>query len=149
MYSTIYEMSMVPAYAFWHCGFFVLLGFGVLCVSLRRDKPGPVLWGAAALLLGGVGLAAVSIRHVGTYWAYSHKDFDTVEGTVHVISRQRASGHAPGDMIDVNGRTIEVDYFNVDPGYHTTLAHGGALEEGARVRLAVNNGRILRLERMK
>jgi hypothetical protein len=149
MYSTVYEMSVVPAYAFWHCGFFVLLGLGAFRVSLHRDRPGAVLWGVVALLLGGAGLVAVSNGHVGAYWALSHQNFDTIEGTVHVASRQPASGHAPGDMIDVSGRTLEVNYFNAEPGYHTTLAYGGALEEGARVRLAVSNGRILRLERMK
>lgn len=147
MYSTVYEMSALPNHVLWHCGLFVLLGVGVLRVSLHRHKPGGVLWGVVALLFGGVGLVAISIKHVSAYWAYSHGTFDIVEGTVHVASRQPASGHAPGDMIQVNGRALEVNYFNAEPGYHTTLAYGGALEEGARVRLAVKKGRILRLER--
>jgi hypothetical protein len=146
MYSTIYELGAVPAYAFWHCGFFVVMGLGVLYAVRRRGHPVGVLWGIGALLLGGIGIAAVSVEHISAYRAYKNRNFETIEGIVHVVSRQPHAGHAPGDHLEVNGRTVEVNYFDAQPGYHTTLAYGGALDEGTRVRLAVSNGRILRLE---
>jgi hypothetical protein len=147
VYTTVYEMSAAPEYAFWHCALFVLLGLGALRIAPRSKRPRfSRVWGGAALLLGGIGLVAVSARHVATYWAYRQDRAEVVEGTVRVVSRQPHGGHAPGDLVEVGGRRIEVDHFSSGPGYHQTLAYGGVLVDGARARLLLYHDRILRLE---
>lgn len=69
-----------------------------------------------------------------------------VEGIVRVAHRQPYQGHTTGDKITVNGQPFEVDYFNADPGYKDTIAHGGVLGEGAYARIHHCDGVIVKVE---
>jgi len=69
-----------------------------------------------------------------------------VEGPVHVIHRQPESGHAVGDVIEVDNVRLVVDYFVVTPAYKQTISHGGVLVEGAYVRIWYVGRAIVRID---
>lgn len=69
-----------------------------------------------------------------------------VEGVVRVHSTQPWDGHAPGDQIEVDGQRFEINYFRHGACYGDTIARGGVLREGARVRLGVRGRCIVRIE---
>ena len=78
--------------------------------------------------------------------AYRNGGYQVVEGPVEVIHRQPATGHTKGDVVSVNGKQFEVNYFYATPAYHNTLAHGGVLGSGVYARLYYYNGEILRVD---
>jgi hypothetical protein len=75
-----------------------------------------------------------------------------IEGCVQVLRTQPTTGHAPGDLLEINGQRLAVNYFVAGYGYHATIAHGGALKPDtyARITLApeaeVAGPMILRVE---
>ena len=69
-----------------------------------------------------------------------------VEGTVHVLFKQSATGHTAGDRILVLNQQFDVNYFVSTLAYSRTIEHGGALTEGRRVRLHYLGGAILKVE---
>jgi hypothetical protein len=69
-----------------------------------------------------------------------------VEGQVQVLHEQLVTGHTKGDVIAVNGKQFEVNYFYLTPAYRQTIAHGGALRAGVYARLYYYDGEVLRLE---
>lgn len=77
---------------------------------------------------------------------YRERQYQVVEGQVHVLHEQPATGHTKGDIISVNGKQFEVNYFYATPTYRNTLAHGGVLGSGVYARLYYHNGEILRVE---
>ena len=78
--------------------------------------------------------------------AYRHGQYQVVEGQVQVLHEQPATGHTKGDIITVNGKQFEVNYFYATPAYRNTLAHGGVLQSGVYARLYYYNGEILRVD---
>ncbi|PYL63016.1 MAG: hypothetical protein DMF24_01900 [Verrucomicrobia bacterium] len=78
--------------------------------------------------------------------AYRGGQYQIVEGQVQVLHEQPATGHTKGDIITVNGKQFEVNYFYLTPAYRKTLAHGGVLQSGAYARLYYYNGEILRVD---
>src|SRR5439155_15394148 len=67
-------------------------------------------------------------RHINSLvGAYRQGHYEVVEGPVQVLHEQPATGHTKGDIITVNGKQFEVNYFYLTPAYHNTLAHGGVL----------------------
>jgi hypothetical protein len=78
--------------------------------------------------------------------AYRHGQYQVVEGPVQVLHEQPATGHTKGDIITVNGKQFEVNYFYLTPAYRNTLAHGGVLNSGVNARLYYYNGEILRVD---
>jgi hypothetical protein len=78
--------------------------------------------------------------------AYRSEQYQLVEGQVQVLHEQPATGHTKGDIITVNGKQFEVNYFYATPAYRNTLAHGGVLQSGVYARLYYYNGEILRVE---
>jgi len=78
--------------------------------------------------------------------AYRNGQYQVVEGQVHVLREQPATGHTKGDIITVNGKQFEVNYFYLTPAYRSTLAHGGVLEGGVYARIYYHNGEILRVD---
>lgn len=78
--------------------------------------------------------------------AYEQKQYQVVEGEVHVLHQQPATGHSRGDIIVVNGVQFEVDYFFATPAYHNTIAHGGVLKDGVCARIYYSDGAILRVD---
>jgi hypothetical protein len=69
-----------------------------------------------------------------------------VEGNVHLLHQQPASGHTKGDILEVGGVRLVVDYFHTTPAYTQTVAYGGVLSEGAHVRLWYSDEDILRVD---
>jgi hypothetical protein len=78
--------------------------------------------------------------------AYRDGRYQVVEGQVQVLHEQPATGHTKGDIITVNGKQFEVNYFYVTPAYRNTLTHGGVLGSGAYARIYCHNGEILRVD---
>ena len=61
-----------------------------------------------------------------------------------MLHEQPATGHTKGDIITVNGKQFEVNYFHLTPAYHNTLAHGGVLGGSVYARIYYcNNPRDL------
>ena len=77
---------------------------------------------------------------------YEEKKYQVVEGLVEVLHQQPATGHAKGDIVVVNGKQFEVNYFYATPAYHNTLAHGGVLGRDVYARIYYYNGEILRID---
>jgi hypothetical protein len=78
--------------------------------------------------------------------AYRHGQYQVVEGPVQVLHEQPATGHTKGDIITVNGKQFEVNYFYLTPAYRNTVAHGGVLASGVYARIYYHNGEILRVD---
>ena len=78
--------------------------------------------------------------------AYRDGQYQVVEGQVQVLHEQPATGHTKGDIITVNGKQFEVNYFYLTPAYRNTLAHGGVFQSGVYARLYYYNGEILRVD---
>jgi len=81
--------------------------------------------------------------------AYRHGRYQVVEGQVQLLHEQPATGHTKGDIITVNGKQFEVNYFYLTPAYRNTLAHGGVLGGGVYARIYYYNGEILRVDLRK
>jgi len=71
--------------------------------------------------------------------AYRDGKYQIVEGPVEVLHEQPATGHTKGDIIVVNGKQFEVNYFYLTPAYRNTLAHGGVLAGGVYARIYYYN----------
>jgi len=82
----------------------------------------------------------------GLVRAYRHGQYQVVEGQVQVLHEQPATGHTKGDIITVNGKQFEVNYFYFTPAYRNTLAHEGVLGSGVYARIYYHNGEILRVD---
>ena len=80
------------------------------------------------------------------YQAYEHQDYEIEEGTVEVLRTQPHEGHAPGDLVRIDGMEFEISFFLMTAAYRQTVSHGGALREGAQARVFHKNGRILRVD---
>jgi hypothetical protein len=78
--------------------------------------------------------------------AYRQRQYQVVEGQVQVLHEQPGTGHTKGDIIMVNGKEFEVNYFYITPAYRNTIAHGGALRPSVYARLYYHNGEILRVD---
>ena len=78
--------------------------------------------------------------------AYHDKRYEVVEGPVEVLHQQPATGHSKGDVIRVNGKEFEVNYYLATPAYNKTIAHKGALNAGTYARIYYYDGEILRVE---
>jgi len=87
------------------------------------------------------------VGHISTLVrAYRDGRYQVVEGQVQVLHEQPATGHTKGDIIRVNGKEFEVNYFYATPAYRNTLAHGGVLGSGVYARLYYYNGEIVRVD---
>lgn len=78
--------------------------------------------------------------------AYRYGQYEVVEGPVQVLHEQPVTGHTRGDIITVNGKQFEVNYFYLTPAYRNTVAHGGVLASGVYARIYYHNGEILRVD---
>jgi hypothetical protein len=78
--------------------------------------------------------------------AYRDEQYQIVEGPIQILHEQPATGHTKGDIITVNGKQFEVNYFYATPAFRNTLAHGGVLQSGVYARLYYYNGEILRVD---
>ncbi len=115
--------------------------------SRQAGKPSFLLvWSVIWLLGTAIGFSLNFAKSYALLRTYSDGTAQVVEGTVHVLREQPAEGHAPGDLVEVNGTELEVDRFVVTPAYTRTIAYGGALREGARVRVWHHEGKVLRVD---
>jgi len=154
MYHTVYEIGLLPAYGFWHGLIFVVIGvlvFRGMCRARSGATPTergcfPKLWGMSAAALGGFAALVMLRGHIEALLAYKTGHVEIVEGLVHVLREQPANGHAPGDLVEISGRQVEVDYFVSNSGYSTTISHGGVLRDGVVARCSIRKGLILRLD---
>ncbi len=78
--------------------------------------------------------------------AYLDGSFFVTEGVVKVLHTQPYNGHSKGDIMEINGKEFEIDYFRTTGGYQKTISHGGALREGAYVKVYHRNGVVLRVD---
>jgi hypothetical protein len=83
-------------------------------------------------------------------WTYTNAlgdgKCDVIEGIVEVLHQEPKHGHSGGDRIRVNGREFRYSYFSSTLSYNQTVAHGGVLTPGTKVRLHSLNGKILKVE---
>jgi hypothetical protein len=133
-------------------GIGALIG-GVTALIIKWRNNGPKSW-----------FGAVFITAWSLFWLYLHNfpyvfghinslvrayrdgQYQVVEGQVQVLHEQPATGHTRGDIITVNGKQFEVNYFYLTPAYRNTLAHEGVLGGGVYARLYYYNGEILRVD---
>jgi len=86
-------------------------------------------------------------RHVNSLvTAYRERQYQVAEGPVQLLHEQPLTGHTKGDVITVNGKQFEVNYFYATPAYRNTIAHRGVLRSGVYARLYYHNGEILRVD---
>ena len=113
----------------------------------RRDYIGPIFVLVWSLIWIYMHLLPNVFGHINRLVnAYHDKQYEIVEGPVEVLHQQPATGHSKGDVIRVNGREFEVNYFYATPAYHNTIAHKGALKEGTYARIYYYDGEILRVD---
>ena len=158
-FDTVFEITRNSNGIFADEVFRLLIGVVALLGSLkllvrnvrRRESAKDYVWPAFILIwsLGWLYLGAFD--HVFGHnhrliSAYRDKRYEIVEGPVEVLHQQPASGHTKGDVIRVNGKEFEVNYFYATPAYHYTIAHKGVLNAGIYARLYYFDGEILRVD---
>ena len=113
----------------------------------RRDYIGPIfvlVWSLFWIYLHNFPHVYGHIN--GLLNAYEQKQYQVIEGPVEVLHQQPKTGHTKGDIIRVNGKELEVNYFYATPAYHNTIAHKGVLNTGTYARIYYYNGEILRVD---
>jgi hypothetical protein len=118
--------------------------------SSRRDYIGPIfilVWSLGWIYLHNFPYVFGHINSLVD--AYQQKQYQIVEGPVQILHQQAKTGHGKGDVVSVNGRQFEVNYFYATPAYNKTLAHGGALSAGTYARIYYFDGEILRVDLRK
>ncbi|MBI3985829.1 MAG: hypothetical protein HY343_02830 [Lentisphaerae bacterium] len=122
----------------------------VLFFASRRRWPKRVFWPISLIIIGCFALACGLIGFHGKgnlLNRYDAEDWTVIEGTVHVLREQPYGGHAPGDLIEIDGVQVEIDKFRSNMlAYAQTIAHGGHLTEGIRARLFLIDGLIVRVD---
>jgi hypothetical protein len=155
---TVFEISCGSNGVFGSEVFRLLIGIAALIGGVtalvrnwRKNGPkswiGPVfvtVWGLFWLYLHNFPYVFGHINSL--VGAYRHGQYQVAEGPVQVLHEQPATGHTKGDMITVNGKQFEVNYFYVTPAYRNTLAHRGVLGSGVYARIYYYNGEILRVD---
>jgi hypothetical protein len=161
-----YTTVFVVYDGFWRLVAWALLfnsiGIAVLIVSIvwiRRlnlpgwwkkkegTKPGFLLvWSILWILGAGVGFSLNLYQSYGFVRSYRDGTAKVTEGKVKVTREQPAGGHAKGDLVDINGVKLVVDYYQFTPVYKMTIAHGGVLRDGVEARVWHHNKKILRVD---
>jgi len=78
--------------------------------------------------------------------AYKNGRYQVVEGRVSVLHMQPFGGHTKGDIITINGKQFEIDYFKKTPAYKKTISHGGVLREGVYAKIYYCSNDIVRID---
>ena len=75
------------------------------------------------------------------------KNYQVVEGRVRVLTAQPYRGHlAITDMIQINEKIFNIDFFTSTHAYNQTIAHGGYLRDGVIARIYYYNNKILKID---
>jgi hypothetical protein len=177
-YTTVFDLSKghffdqayIPFWigvCFWVIGFLTLLDLRryqraklleIVRDHLFRDRTLFLLPMGVLLLVISLGIAISTAVKIGSVvQELADGRAETAEGVVSVEYVQPEGGHTKGDIIRVAGVAFEIDNFAGGLGYHLSIAHGGALTEGSRVRIyydekagsyLLSNRRILRLDKV-
>ncbi|MFP3350020.1 MULTISPECIES: hypothetical protein [unclassified Pseudoalteromonas] len=148
---TVYQISFLPSFE----QVKVLLIFSVLGPAAllyaykNKDyakRRFTIFWGGTVSITAPLILLYLIINHVSTYMSFQSKEFEVIKGKVSVLRTQPKEGHAPGDLIKIADREIEIDYYVNSPCYHQTISNGGVLQAGKLVALYVSNNCILKVE---
>lgn len=135
--------------------FFFILGVVVLIIKKkRRGRWLENLYIPLFLLVSGLFLSLIGGSDLINYnkiandlvSAYRNNQYKVVEGTVHVLYEQPKSGHTKGDIISIDGKEFEINYFIRTRAYHKTISHGGALNEGVYARVYHYKEKILQVD---
>jgi len=155
---TVFEIARGSNGVFAGACFRLLIGIGALVGGVtafvfKRKNNGLKSWIAPVFAIGWSLLWLYlhnfphMFEHINSLvTAYREQQYQVVEGEVQVLHEQPATGHTKGDIISVNGKQFEVNYFYATPAYRNTIAHGGALGSGVYSRLYYHNGEILRVD---
>lgn len=152
-YITVFEISKAADEGAKHLLTIILKAAGLLwllaVLRWRRRKPVEYIMPIVLMAAGFAGLFISLNKHrmaESLYEIYQNHQYDIVEGTVKVSFEQPANGHTQGDIIIINDKVFEINYFLVTPCYHTTIAYGGVLKDGVRARVYHYNDNILRVD---
>jgi len=157
-FATVFEIARGSNGVFADACFRLLVGIGALiggvtALVFKRKNNGLKSWIAAvfAIVWSLLWLYLHNFPHIfghinNLVRAYHERQYQVVEGSVQVLQQQPVTGHTKGDIITVNGKQFEVNYFYATPAYRNTLAHGGVLGSGVYARLYYHNGEILRVD---
>ena len=155
---TVFEIGRGSNGVFADSCFRLLVGIGALiggvtALVFKWKNNGLKSWIAAVFAIGWslLWLYLHNFPHVfghinSLVTAYRERQYQVVEGQVQVLHEQPVTGHTKGDIIMVDGKQFEVNYFYATPAYRNTLAHGGVLGSGVYARLYYHNGEILRVD---
>ncbi|CAG0973664.1 hypothetical protein ANAEL_01321 [Anaerolineales bacterium] len=66
---------------------------------------------------------------------YDNRQYEIVEGVVHVIHLEPEGGHDSGDIIEINKVEFELSCYHDTLGYNKTIVYGGVLTEGTFARV--------------
>jgi hypothetical protein len=155
---TVFEITTGSNGVFADACFRLLIGIGALIGGVTAlvftwKNNGQKSWIAAVFTIGWslFWLYLHNFPHVfghinSLVSAYRQRQHQMVEGQVQVLHEQPVTGHTKGDIITVNGRQFEVNYFYATPAYRKTLAHGGVLGSGVYARIYYHDGEILRVD---
>lgn len=134
----------------------IALTFGALIAQRRyvgkaalRAYLGPLflaIWGAL-WLAAHLPLLEMALIDLGRLASAHRAGLDeALVGRVHVLQRQPLHGRAGPEIVEIDGKRFEIDFFRATPGYRQTIAHGGVLKEGAFVRVRHYEGLLLEVE---
>jgi len=108
-----------------------------------------LFWGCTTSVFGVFLLLLHVSYHLYIYCNYLVGNYQILEGAVNVLYEQPKNGHAPGDLLEINGENLTLDFYDVSPGYNITISNGGLLINGRQVKLYVYDGIILRIDTIK
>jgi hypothetical protein len=155
---TVFEIARGSNGVFADACFRLLIGIGALvggvAALVLKWKSNGLRSSSASLFVIGWSLLWLYLHnfphffgHINTLvTAYRERQYQVVDGQVQVLHEQPTTGHTKGDIISVNGKQFEVNYFYATPAYRNTIAHGGVLGSGVYARLYYHNGEILRVD---
>jgi hypothetical protein len=119
-------------------------------ILTHRRFPKRIFWPVSLIIIGGFAMtfAVIGFRIKSDLLSrYDSEEWTVLEGTVHVLREQPYGGHAPGDLIEIDGMQIEINKFESNmQAYSQTIAHGGHLTEGAQARVFLLDGLIVRVD---
>jgi hypothetical protein len=153
---------------FWRVGAMAVLSLGVgtgaLCGAIvwirrlnlpkwwnRKEAGGAsflLVWSILWLVPASAGFSLKLWQAFELVRAYKGGTAQMAEGTARVRRLQPRGGHAAGDLIEISGAQVVVDFFQTTPAYKQTIARGGALQEGTQARVWHYEGKVLRLDVM-
>ena len=77
---------------------------------------------------------------------YLNQEYSIVEGYVHVIRKQKNDGSDNGDIIEIQGKKFEINYYGRTPTYKLPIIYGGVLREGVYAKVYYYEDYILRVD---